>query len=48
MFTKKLYEKCDQETIPRPFNFQRILYKEESEEVYMLIWTNFNSFAIAI
>ena len=28
------------------FNFQRILGKENSEEVSMLIWTNFDSFAI--
>ena len=34
------------ETSPRPFNFQRTLCKKESEEVYMLIWTNFDSFDI--
>ena len=28
------------------FNFQRILCKKESEEASMLIWTNFDSFAI--
>ena len=28
------------------FNFQRIHCEKESEEVYMLIWTTFNSFAI--
>ena len=28
------------------FNFQRILYKRESEGASMLIWTNFDSFAI--
>ena len=27
------------------FNFQRILCKMESEEVSVLIWTNFDSFA---
>ena len=27
------------------FNFQRILCKKESEEVSVLIWTNFDSFA---
>ena len=29
-----------------PFNFQRILCKKESEEVSMLIWTNFGNSAI--
>ena len=29
------------------FSFQRILCKKESEEASMLIWTNFDSFAIA-
>ena len=28
------------------FNFQRVLCKKESEDVSMLIWTNFDSFAI--
>ena len=28
------------------FNFQKILFKKESEEASMLIWTNFDSFAI--
>ena len=28
------------------FNSQRILYKEDSMAVSMLIWTNFDSFAI--
>ena len=32
--------------VPSPFNFQRILSKKESEEVCMLIWTNFDSFAV--
>ena len=31
--------------VPSPFNFQRILCKKESEEVCMLILTNFDSFA---
>ena len=26
------------------FNFQRILWKMGNEEVYVLIWTNFDSF----
>ena len=26
-------------------NFQRILCKMESEEVYVLVWTNFDNFA---
>ena len=32
--------------VPALFNFQRILCKKESEEVCMLIWTNFDSSAI--
>ena len=32
--------------VPNPFNFQRIFCKKESEEVYMKILTNFDSFAI--
>ena len=32
--------------VPGPFNFQKIHCKQESEEVCMLIWTNFDSFAI--
>ena len=28
------------------FNFQRILFKEDYVKVSMLIWTNFDSFAI--
>ena len=28
------------------FNFQRMLSEKESEEIYKLIWTNFDSFAI--
>ena len=28
------------------FNFQRILCKKESKEVCILIWTDFDSFAI--
>ena len=31
---------------PGPFDFQRILCKKESEEVCMVIWTIFDSFAI--
>ena len=27
------------------FNFQKILCKKESEELCVLIWTNFDSFA---
>ena len=29
-----------------PFNFQRMLRKKEPEEVGILIWTNFDGFAI--
>ena len=32
--------------VPGLFNFHRILCKKESEEASMLIWTNFESFAI--
>ena len=46
-FIKNFYEKYGLEISFRPpFNFQRILYKKKSEEVYMLIWTNFDSFAM--
>ena len=31
---------------PGPFNFQKICCLKESEETSMLIWTNFESFAI--
>ena len=43
-FIKKYYEKCGLKTSSR-YNFQRILCKKESEEVSVLIWTNFGSFA---
>ena len=32
--------------VPDPFNFQGILCKKDSDEVGMLIRTNFDSFAI--
>ena len=32
--------------VPGPFSFQRIICKKKSEEASMLIWTNFDSFAI--
>ena len=32
--------------VPGHFNFQRILCKNESEQASILIWTNFDSFAI--
>ena len=46
-FIKSLYEKCVLEASSRPFliNFQRIFCKKESEEVCVLIWTDFDSFA---
>ena len=36
--------------VPSPFNLQRMLFKtkEESEEVPMLIWTNFDSFLLYV
>ena len=45
-FIKRFYEKYGLDWFQSRFNFQRILYKKESEEVSMLIWTNFDSFAI--
>ena len=30
------------------FNFQRSLCKKESEEICMLMWTNFGSFAVTL
>ena len=45
-FIKRFYEKYGQDWFQSLFNFQRILCKKESEEVSMLIWTNFDSFAI--
>ena len=53
IFYQKFCEKCGLETSLNLvessrnfFNFQRILCKKESEEVSILIWTNFDSFAI--
>ena len=44
--SKTFYEKYGLKTSYRPFfNFQRILCKNDSEEVCVLIWTNFDSFA---
>ena len=31
--------------VPGAFNFKRILCKKESEETFVLIWSNFDSFA---
>ena len=31
--------------VPGPFNYQRILFKKDSEKVSVLIWTDFDSFA---
>ena len=31
--------------VPGLFNFQQILFKKESEEVSLLIWTSFENFA---
>ena len=45
-FIKRFYEKYGLDWFQSLFNFQTILCKKESEEVSMLIWTNFNSFAI--
>ena len=44
-FIKKLYKKYGLETSSRLFNFQTILGKKESEEVCVLIWTDFDSVA---
>ena len=46
-FIKKFYEKCDLETSSRFFLiFQKFSVKEDSVKVSMLIWTNFDRFAI--
>ena len=46
-FIEKLYEKCDLETSPRSFLiFKESSVKNNSKEVSMLIWTDFESFAI--
>ena len=46
-FYKKFYKKMAWKLLPQPFlNFQRSLCKKESGEANMLIWTNFDSFAI--
>ena len=43
---KELYEKCDLETSSRLFLiFKESSVKKEPEEVYVLIRTNFDSFA---
>ena len=44
-FIKKFYEKCDLEKFQALFNFQKNVYKKESGEVSVLIWTNFDSLA---
>ena len=45
-FIKKLYEKCGLETSSRPFFISKESpVKKESEEVSVLMWTNFDSFA---
>ena len=46
-FIKKLYEKCGLETSCMHFLiFKKSSVKKECEELYMLIWTNLNTFAI--
>ena len=46
-FIEKLYENCGLETSSRPFLiFKGFLCKKDSVEVSMLIWTNFDRFAI--
>ena len=46
MFIEILYEKCGLETSSRLFLIFKESSKKEIEEVCMLIWTNFDSFAI--
>ena len=43
---KKLWEMWSGNWFQALFNFQNIICKKESEEVRMLIWTNFDSVAI--
>ena len=46
-FIKIFYEKCDLDTSCSPFLiFKESSVKKESEEASMMIWTNFDSFAI--
>ena len=45
-FIRKLYEDMAWKLVPGPFYFQQILCKTDSEEVSMLMWTNFDGFAI--
>ena len=46
-FIKKFHEKCGLETSSRPFLvFKESSVKKASVEVSMLIWTNFDRFAI--
>ena len=45
IFNKKICEKCGLETSSRLFNFQRIFFKKEYQEVCVLILTSFDSFA---
>ena len=42
VFIKKSIKNVAWKLVPLPFNFQRILYKKESEKASMLIWTNFD------
>ena len=45
-FIKKFYEKCGLETSSRPFLIFKESSKKDSVKVSMLIWTNFDRFAI--
>ena len=44
--SKKFMKNMAWALVPGPFWFQRNICKKESEEVYLLIWTNIDSFAI--
>ena len=47
IYIKKFYEKCDLETSSRLFLiFKESSAKKEPEEVSLLIWANFDKFAI--
>ena len=46
-FIKMIFEKCGLEASSRPFLiFKESSHKEDSVDISMLIWTNFDSFAI--
>ena len=45
-FIKKFFKKCGLETSPRPFLIFKKSCEKDSVKVSMLIWSNFDKFAI--